>query len=60
MKDDRLALVDAKIHRVELGERQEPRAGNLLAGVLVRLADVDQDGAVVEQTPGLGWFDCGK
>jgi hypothetical protein len=60
MEDDRLPLLDGDIHLIEVGERHMPRAGDFLAGVLIRLADVDQDGAAVEQALGLAWVDSRK
>ena len=36
------------------------RAGDLLAGVLIRLADVDKDRATIEQPPCFGWAYLGK
>ena len=57
MKDDRLAFVQREVGLVELGERQMMRPGELLAGVLIRLADIDQDGPVIEQALGVGGTD---
>src|SRR6516162_10268846 len=59
MKDDGLALMHGKVCLVELRQRQVPCAGDLLAGMLVGFADVNEEGAAVEKTARFGWLDCG-
>jgi hypothetical protein len=59
VKDDRLALVHGEVDLVEIGQGQVPRARDLLAGVLIGFADVDQESAAVEKAARLGWLDCG-
>jgi hypothetical protein len=45
--------VQRELGFIEPGQRQVTRAGDLFAGMLIRLADVDQDRALVEETPGV-------
>ena len=54
MKDDGLAFVQREVGLVELGERQMARPGDLLPGMLIRLADVDQDRALMQEPLGFG------
>ena len=58
MKDDRLAVVQRKLSLLKPGQRQMVRPADFLPGMLIRLADVDQDCALTQKTLGfaLGRF----
>jgi hypothetical protein len=60
MKDDGVALVQGEIGLVDARERQMARASDLLAGVFIRLADIDKDRTTIEQAPCFGWTYLGK
>jgi len=60
MKDDGPSFVQCKVGLVQLGKRQVERACNLLAGALIRLADVDEDRTAIQQSSGFGWAYSGK
>ena len=59
VKDDGLSLMHSQIGFIELGEGQMAGAGNALAGVLIGLANVDQNGALIDKALGVmrrdGW-----
>ena len=60
MKDDGLAFVQREVGLVQLGQRQMVRPGDLLPGMLIRLADVDQDGSPMQKTLSFGRADFRK
>ena len=60
MENDGLAGVQREVGFVEPGERQMPGARDLLAGMFVSFADIDQDAPLIEKMLGLGRADSGK
>ena len=52
MEDHPLAFGEGKVRLVEPGQGHQAGAGDVLPGMLVGLADVDEEGALVEQALG--------
>ena len=60
MEQHGFSLGQREIGFVELRQGQVASARDLLAGVLVRLADIDEHGALIEKALGFSRGDCGE
>jgi hypothetical protein len=60
MKNDRLAFVQGKVGLIQLGQRQVVGTRDFFPRTLIRLADVDQDRALLQETLRFGGTDFRK